>query len=299
MVSEVGRMQPRPLPVHLGPASTTPIVLRIAVGSQLRAWREAARIDRHAMSRHLGVSVVRARMIEQGLTPVEQAEAVALLDYYGIRARPREEFLAVLDTAGTGREWWHRDNAHLGTFDPHFAAVQAAELLRIYAPEALPPVLRIPDYARAVGRFHCVSDTVVERQIQLAHERHLALSKQPTERLWVVLSSGALRRPVAERGVMHRQWDHLLELAESPTVALQIITDDCASLPLTSGPFTILRFGTHDLPDVVHLPQFTGSLYLEDPDDVENYLRAWGSLAVGAQAPAHTPQLVAQARAHA
>lgn len=272
------------------------MVLRIAIGAQLRVWREAARLDRHVMSRLLGVSVAKARMIEQGVVPLSEADVVVLLERYGVGGELRAGFLAVLHSYGSGGAWWRRDHAHPGSFDPYPAAVQAAQLIRIAALEVIPRLLQTPDYTRTMGRIHGLANKVIDRQIQEAEERYAALITNGSQRLWIVVGPTVLHQAVAEPGVMRRQLEHLLQVAESPAVALQLVGPEHPPLPNTSGPFSIIRFADSTLPDVVHLPQFTGSLYLEHPDDVEDYHRAWNNLAMCAEPPMRTLGLLAEPR---
>jgi hypothetical protein len=110
-----------------------------------------------------------------------------------------------------------------------------------------------------------------------------ALPIREPQRLWVVLDEAALRRPVGSAAIMRAQLKHLIALGATPEVTLQVTTAGGAVLPLTHGPFTMIRFDNPELPDVVHLPQYTGSLFLERRDDAEQFLWAWGSVALAAQ----------------
>ena len=62
------------------------------------------------------------------------------------------------------------------------------------------------------------------------------------------------------------------------------------------GAFTILRFPDHDLPDVVYLEQLTGALYLDKPEDVDEYAGAMGRLSIEAVPPARTGEILEQIR---
>lgn len=271
------------------------VILSIGIGAQLRTWRIAVRGGRREMGKVLGVSVLEAQAIEEGRARVSEQDAARLCILYGIKGGVREDFLAAVRSAGAARELWHPDQIDPNSFDPYSSAMRSAELIRMFAPEVLPPQLQTPDYALAVARFRCVDRKVVNRQIQLAEEQNDALLGQPRGRLWVVLGAEALSRTIAGPSVLRRQLDHLLERAAAPAVALQMVTAG-DSLPITNGPFTIMHFGARGGAEVVRLPQLTGSLYLENRADVEAFLLAWSWLVVAAQTPAQTADRIAEIR---
>jgi hypothetical protein len=80
-----------------------------------------------------------------------------------------------------------------------------------------------------------------------------------------------LRRPLAGRAVLREQIRHLIDLTDLPHVTLQILPFVRGGLPVTGGPFSMLRFADPDLPDVVHLDQLTSALYLDKREDVDHY----------------------------
>jgi hypothetical protein len=100
--------------------------------------------------------------------------------------------------------------------------------------------------------------------------------------LWVVLDEAALRRPIGRPDVMRAQLEHLIEISERPNVSVQVIPLKTGGHAAAGGPFSILRFGEPDLPDVVYLEQLTSALYLDKRDTVDLYLAVMESLCVEA-----------------
>jgi hypothetical protein len=86
-----------------------------------------------------------------------------------------------------------------------------------------------------------------------------------------VLDEAVLRRTVGGRGLMRMQLDHLVELAATPNVAVQVIPFVAGAHPGMGKPFVILAFPERADPDVVYLEDLTSTLYLEDVDEIDRY----------------------------
>ena len=97
-----------------------------------------------------------------------------------------------------------------------------------------------------------------------------------------MLDEAALRRPVGRPDVMRGQFRHLLDVGARPNVSLQIIPLARGAHAAAGGPFSILRFGEPDLPDVVYLEQLTSALYLDKRETVDHYLAMMERLCVEA-----------------
>ncbi|MEU9284222.1 helix-turn-helix transcriptional regulator [Streptomyces sp. NPDC048275] len=104
----------------------------------------------------------------------------------------------------------------------------------------VPGLLQTEDYARAVLSGLSGAQTTagngeeVEEQVALRMGRQELLYREPAPSVRVILDEGALRRPVPGAKVWTDQLSHLVDAAELPNVALQV-------LPYTAG--------VHDLMD--------------------------------------------------
>jgi Domain of unknown function (DUF5753) len=145
--------------------------------------------------------------------------------------------------------------------------------------------MQTEDYARAViliSNAHAPAEEI-DRRVSVRMQRQQLLTQPDAPELWAVLDEAALRRPADGPEVMRGQLEHLLELTELPNVTLQIVPFDAGPHAAAGGPFTILRFPEPDLPDVVYLEQLNSALYLDQPDDVTNYLTIMDQLCVQAE----------------
>ncbi|MBY8853359.1 DUF5753 domain-containing protein, partial [Saccharothrix sp. MB29] len=101
---------------------------------------------------------------------------------------------------------------------------------------------------------------------------------------------------IGGRAVMLRQIDHLLSVTKDGPVTLQIIPYQLSGYA-AEGPFTMLRFGEPDLPDIVYLEHLAGALYLDKLEELEIYSRVFDRLTVDAETPDRSRQFLAKIRA--
>jgi hypothetical protein len=60
------------------------------------------------------------------------------------------------------------------------------------------------------------------------------------------------------------------------------------------GAFSILRFADQDLPDVVYLEHVTNAMYLDKPEDVEEYAHIMSSVGVHGAPPEQTAEILTE-----
>jgi Domain of unknown function (DUF5753) len=116
----------------------------------------------------------------------------------------------------------------------------------------------------------------------MARQSHL--KKDPPE-LWAVLDEAVLRRPVGGRSVMGPQLQHLMEVSALPTIHLQVLPFETGQHAGMTGAFTIFSFREPAVPDTVYLEQTKDDLYLESPEEVQRYARAFDTLSAMAFQP--------------
>jgi hypothetical protein len=109
-----------------------------------------------------------------------------------------------------------------------------------------------------------------------------------------VVDEAAMRRPVGGREVMRDQMERLIDAAKLPNVTLQVLPFDAGAHPGMVGSFSVLRFPEEELPDVVYLEHLTSALYLNKPEEVDQYLHVMESICVRAAPPDQTVALLHQ-----
>lgn len=277
--------RPRPLSPESGPT-----VLRIALGSQLRRLREALGISKEDAGATVRASEAKIGRLEVGRVGFDERDVADLLTLYQVTdPAERERFL---DLARQANEpgWWHQYSDLLPSwFETYLGLEEAAEAIRTYGTQLVPGLLQTEDYARAVVQLGQVPRRGVEGRVAVRMRRQRVLSGSDCPRIWAVIDDAALRRPVGGKEVLRGQLEHLRTAARDwPQVTIQVLPYAAPGHPAAGGPFTILRFPEAELPDIVHIEQLTGALYLDRREDLERYMAVMDQLSVQAESPERT-----------
>jgi transcriptional regulator with XRE-family HTH domain len=121
---------------------------------------------------------------------------------------------------------------------------KAVELLS-YGSHALHGLLQTEEHAWALLRTRRPSppDEELERAVAARMARKEIYQRSPAPELSFVLEEATLKRPVGGKMVRRRQFEHLLELAQSRNVEIQVMPTDRWDHPGTGGRVQVLKFG--------------------------------------------------------
>jgi transcriptional regulator with XRE-family HTH domain len=266
-------------------ASGGPTALRILLGAQLRRLREAKQITLEHAGYVIRSSSSKMSRLETGRVGFKSRDIADLLTLYGVTDEQERAAMQELARQASTLGWWH-DYADVtpAWFEPYVGLEEAAASIRCYEIQFVPGLLQTAEYARAVallGHPNGPGDEI-DRRVGLRMARQAVLSRAARTHLWVVLDEAALRRPIGGADVMRGQLRHLIEVSAQPNISLQVIPLETGGHAAAGGPFSILRFGERDLPDVVYLEQLTSALYLDKRETVDHYLAVMERLCVEA-----------------
>jgi transcriptional regulator with XRE-family HTH domain len=272
-------------------------VTRVLLGAQLRRLREAKGITREDAGYAIRGSESKISRMELGRVSFKERDVLDLLTLYDVTdTRERDEALSLMRNANTAG-WWYRYNDLLPSwFQSYLGLEAAASLIRSYEVQFVPGLLQTEAYARAVillGHASARPDEI-ERRVELRLERRRILSSPNPPEFWAVVDEGALRRPIGGLAVMREQLRSLIEVTRQPRVRLQVIPFQAGGHAAAGGAFSILRFPEPDLQDVVYVEQLTSALYLEKPDDVDQYAEAMSRLSIEATPPRQTARILGE-----
>ncbi|MFJ5881809.1 helix-turn-helix domain-containing protein [Kitasatospora cineracea] len=271
------------------------MVRRILLGSQLRRLREGCAISREDAGYAIRASESKISRMELGRVSFKERDVADLLSLYGLSAGPDREALLALVREANKSGWWHSYNDVLPNwFQTYIGLEEAAALIRTYEVQFIPGLLQCEDYARAIFAQNrpALDDAEIGRRVTLRARRQKLLTDGRGPKLWAVIDEAALRRPVGGPEVMRAQLEHLVELAQLPSVVVQVMPFRFGAHAGESGAFSVLRFPEQDLPDVVYLEQLTSALYLDKRDDVDEYLQVMERLCVDSLTPQQTLDLL-------
>lgn len=123
--------------------------------------------------------------------------------------------------------------------------------IRTYSPVLVPGLLQTEGYMRhqfGAARFSGASDEEIDQRVQVRLRRQTVL--QTLRSYLVILDEAVLHRIIGGPQIIHEQLTHLLVLARSPRINVQIMPFATVSYP-AAGPMTILDLA--DGGQAVHL----------------------------------------------
>jgi transcriptional regulator with XRE-family HTH domain len=268
----------------------SPSMRRRRLATELRKLREQSGLPLTDAARKLGWQASRLSRIETRQSGIPAPDLRKLLNEYGVEDEEHRKYLADLARRVNERGWWQK---YAGQIVSEYADLigleEEARAMRTYQQELVPGLLQTPDYARSVFRAGWPSSTAqqVDRWVEVRMERQevLARSDPAPPRLHVVLSEGALRRPVGGREVMRGQLEHLLGPRDRANVTIQVLPFDAGVHPAMVGPFTMMTFPDPDDLGIVYVENATGGLFLEEPAELRAYDEIWSALQASALSP--------------
>lgn len=259
--------------------AVAPTVLRILLGTQLRRLRESRGISAQIAAKAIRASESKISRIELGRNAVREVDIADLLNLYGITDTAERDQLLTLAGQANEQGWWHRYQDVLPPwFQSYIGLEESAECIRSFDAQFVPGLLQTEDYATAVLQLGAYTRAEAHRRVYLRQERQRRFATSGL-RLSAIIDEIALRRPVGSVSVRRGQLEHLLEISGRPGLTIQV----CPFLTGTSyaapGSFSILKFATDDVPDIVYVEQLTSALYLDKRADVDRYAQAMDLIA--------------------
>ncbi|MFJ2777952.1 helix-turn-helix domain-containing protein [Kitasatospora sp. NPDC087315] len=268
----------------------SPTVLRRRLGSELRRLRERTGLQAKTAADTLRFSPTKISRIESGQTTLKESDVRALLELYGVTDEAELRQFVALTRRSTQRGWWHDYGDTLPDWFQTYVGLEAdAARIRTYETELIPGLFQTLDYARATflislsGRHEDV-EPIVSRRAKLRMQRQEVFHRQAPPTVWAILSEAVLRRPVGGPAVMREQIAHLIELAQKPTVTIQVLPFSAGAHPAMSMAFHVLSFS--DVPgQIVYVEALTSSLYIEKESDIARHEFVFEQLTASAMSP--------------
>ncbi|MFC6082189.1 helix-turn-helix domain-containing protein [Sphaerisporangium aureirubrum] len=257
----------------------SPTVRRRRLAFELRRMREQAALTLDQVAERLGWSISKISRIETCKVGVAPNDVGRLIGLYGLSPVKFDE---IMDLARDAQKkgWWQAYGDLPSEYATYIGLEADAASIRGFAADIVPGLLQIEDYARSVIRNTLVISPPgeIERRVEVRMTRRHLLSRDVPLRLWTVLDEAVLRRVVGGPAVMGDQLRHLLAMAATPNVTVQVLPFAAGAHAATSGAFSILEFPDQADADVVFLDNLTGSLYVEKEVEVYRYTLAFDHL---------------------
>jgi transcriptional regulator with XRE-family HTH domain len=272
---------------------TSPTVRRRRLGLELRRLRELAGLTCEQAGDRLGCSASKISRLETARVPARPADVQELCQLY--RADPEQVTVLVsLARESKTQGWWQRfDSALPDWFTTYIGLEAEAASIRTYEIELIPGLLQTEGYARALFASAELNEPAeVESAVAIRRSRQEILHGDNPPRYWAVVSEAAMHRLVGGPSVMRDQLLYLTEISDRRNVTVQVIPSHAGAHPGMSTPFVILSFPDRADPEVTFVDYLTGALYLERPEEVDQYNLAFNHLVAAAASPLQSLDLI-------
>jgi len=253
------------------PERGSPSVRRRQLAAELRRLRERAALTGDQVASRFGWSPSKISRMETSQTGVTAADLRQLIDLYEASEADRSRLTALARESGKTR--WI-DATVTAEFAAGYAAYLYAEAEAAAAwdwePQVVAGLLQTEQYARETfngwySMFRLPTaeiDALVSARIM----RQQVLTREQPLEFSVVMDESVLRRRFGSANLMHKQLDHLAEIAELSHVDIRILPLD-GNHPIGTGTFVYMKFAEIQgisLPDIVFTEQLNLNSYTED-----------------------------------
>ncbi|GAA4240863.1 helix-turn-helix transcriptional regulator [Actinomadura meridiana] len=274
---------------------TSPTVRRRRLASEMRRLRKESGKTREEAARYADIAPATVSRIEAAMHAPKVADIMALCKFYDLDD-DRAEVLITLARQSRQRGWWQKyGDAIPAWFEVYVGLEEEVSEIRSYQSEAIFGLLQTEAYARAViFADDDVSPDSGERTLEVRMRRQKVFEGPDRPKLWIIQNEAALHRQVGSQAVMCEQLDHLVVLSRMPGVTIQVLPLVSGAHPSMHGAFEILGFPDRRDPDVVYVDYRNGCIYLEEQEEVDDYVQLFNQLRARALGPDETRALIAQ-----
>ena len=277
----------------------SPTVRRKRLTVELRRLREQAGLTCEDVGQRLECSGTRISRIETGRIGARPGDVRELLEIYGVTGAEADSLVQLARDARR-KGWWHAYGRVLPPwFEAYVGLESDAARLHDFQPSVVPGLLQTQDYARAILRDAPYADygEDIDQQLALRMRRQAVLDQPRPPQVRMVLGESVLWMQVGGPAVLRAQLLRLAELAARPDFSLQILPLRTAAHAQPAGPFTLLEFADPADPTVVYLEHLTGSLLLDEDEEVQRYRAMFDHLRAAALGPGPSADLIARTAA--
>ncbi|MEU2154227.1 helix-turn-helix transcriptional regulator [Streptomyces sp. NPDC019396] len=243
-------------------------------GAELKRRREAAGLTQSELGHRVFVSGGYIGQFEQAVRKPQLDVAVRIDE--------------VLQTDGLFERMWRKLISDSPVAD-YFAAASELETLARkiceFAPTLVPGLLQTAAYARAVvlAGNAFASDDYVDEKVAGRMERARLLNDPARPVYWAILHEHLLRLPVGGPEAMAEQLEHILALARSRRILIQVLPTSAGAYPLMGRMLTLMEF--EDAPPTAYTEAVYSGNLLDDPALVKRVQETYDLLRAAALPP--------------
>lgn len=277
------------------PAGARPTVRSRRLGTALKQYRLAAKLDQPQAAEVIASSQARISRVESGHATPRVIEVRLLLAEYGVTDQEVRAKLEELAKYPKKRGWWQEHAAYLRpTYLDHIVLEDDATHIWQWHPVLVPGLLQSPAYAGAViaeGPNPLTSE-YIER---LARVRRLRQEKiaEGGAKFHVVIWEAVIKHALVNAEIHREQLSVLLEAGERTNVTLQVLPFSVGTLATAGTPgFVAFSFDSEAAFEAVTMDDLMSTSVLESPQDLAVYTSAYDRLVSSALTPGESAKLI-------
>ncbi|WP_435612208.1 helix-turn-helix domain-containing protein [Streptomyces sp. bgisy159] len=276
------------------PAGGRPTVRSRRLGTALRQYRQAAKLDQPQAAEVIASSQARISRLESGHVTARVIEVRLLLDAYGVEDQEVRTKLEELAKHSKNRGWWLEHAAHLRPdYVDHIALEDDATYIREWQPAIVPGLLQTPAYAEAVvaGGPHPIDPERVAELVKVRVGRQAKIEEGGAS-YTAILWEAVVAHPLVPVEVHREQLSAILEAGERKNVTVQVLPFTAGALGGSASAFSSFSFDEDPTVEAVTLDNLRGTSVLEGSEDLTAYANMFDLLRSSALAPDASAELI-------
>ncbi|MEU7556893.1 helix-turn-helix domain-containing protein [Streptomyces eurythermus] len=276
------------------PAGGRPTVRSRRLGTALRQYRQAAKLDQLEAAEIIAASQARISRLESGHVTARVIEVRLLLDAYGVTDPEVRARLEDLAKHSRKRGWWLEHAEHLRPdYMDHIALEDDATYIREWQQALVPGLLQTPAYTEAVIRTSPdYMTTELVTQLVKVRQARQAKIEEGGATYSAVIWEAVITHPLVSTEVHREQLSAILEVTERKNVTLQVLPFSVGALATVTSAFSTFSFDSEPAVEAVALENLRGTSVLEAPEDLVAYANMYDLLRSSALAPDESAKLI-------
>ncbi|MFJ4620024.1 helix-turn-helix domain-containing protein [Streptomyces sp. NPDC088812] len=276
------------------PAGGRPTVRSRRLGTALRQYRLAAKLDQPRAAEVIAASQARISRLESGHVTARVIEVRLLLDAYGVTDAGVRGKLEELAKHSKNRGWWLEHAAHLRPdYVDHIALEDDATYIREWQPVLVPGLLQTPAYAEAIatGSPNYIAPDRVAQLVKVREGRQAKIEEGGAS-YTAILWESVVAHPLVSVDTHREQLAAILEVGRRKNVTVQVLPFSTGVLGAVTSAFSTFSFDVEPAVEAVTLENLRGTSVLESSADLTAYANMYDQLRSSALAPDTSAQLI-------
>ncbi|MFF0964385.1 helix-turn-helix domain-containing protein [Streptomyces sp. NPDC003703] len=276
------------------PAGGRPTVRSRRLGTALRQYRLAAKLDQPQAAEVIAASQARISRLESGSVTARVIEVRLLLDAYGIEDLEVRSKLEDLAKHSKKRGWWLEHAEHLRPdYLDHIALEDDATYIREWQQVLVPGLLQTSAYTEAViqtSPTYMPSERVA-KMLKVREARQAKINEGGAA-YSAVIWEAVISHPLVSVEIHRQQLSAILEVGKRKNVTVQVLPFSVGALATVTSAFSTFSFDSEPTVQAVALENLRGTSVLEGPEDLAAYANMYDLLRSAALAPDASAKLI-------